>query len=486
MATIDQIPVQLTAPATNDRLVARDTSANLDRYVELAQLFDISLRSDVLLVDANFSTYSLPPNRYTTIATAMAAATPGQTVLVAPGIYTEDVIFNDDRVKLVGSGQPKYDSATGRLVGGTIIRGEIGMSNKIGLTISNLGVDLFGVDSVDCISGTTEDLEVHRRFENLTLLGNGYDALSHGLYGNGTYGYANNCHIIDCHHGMAVHGSHWNISNMHFYRCSGTSLILKSKGVGDVHHVNISNILLEGDPTGADFKLYAGPLMLQADDVADSVRFINIANVAAEYCQNGVIMTQVINSGVVVSDISMVNVSSRYNFDLSNFGDFWFRQGSNISLWGCKSFDRDSGVGFNLDPAGSATKVRIYGATSDTSGSGSHTSGFDVMEMNGLRERKEQFVTIASGAITITSEQVVVDTEAAASTDDLTTINGGKDGMVIILRSDAAARDVVIKNGTGNIRCGADRTLSDNRDIWSAKYIAGISTWVQVSFSDNL
>lgn len=486
MATIDQIPVQLTAPAATDRLVARDTSASKDRYLNLEQLFDISLRTDVLMVDANFSAYPLAPNRYTTISAAMTAATPGQTVLVAPGIYTETVIFADHRVKLVGSGQPQYDAATGRLVGGTIIRGEVRMSNFVGLVIRDLGVDQVGVNSIDCISGTTEDLAVHRRFENLTLLGNGYDALAHGLYGNGTYGYANNIYIIDCYHGMAVHGSYWNISNMHFYRCGGTSLILKSKGVGDLHHCNISNIILQGDPTGANYKLHAGPLMLQADDVDDSLRFINIANVAARYCVNGVIQTQVINTGVVVSDISIVNVESRNNLNLSGFGDFWFRQGTNISLWGCQSYDRTGGYGFNLDPAGSATKIRIYGARADTTGSGTHTTGFDIMEMNGLRERKAQLVTIATGVITVTSEIVIVDTEAAAATDDLVTINGGKDGMIILLQSDSAARDVVIKNGTGNIRCGADRTLTDSRDVWMARYHAGISTWLQVSFSDNL
>lgn len=438
-----------------------------------------------LNVDAAFTT-NAAANRFATISAAMTAVTPGQTVRVAVGIYTEDVIFDDHRVKLVGSGQPQYDASTGRLVGGTIIRGEVRMGNKIGLHIRDLGVDQVGVDDVDCISGTTEDLAVHRRFENLTLLGNGYDALAHGLYGNGSYGYANNIYIIDCHHGMAVHGSYWNISNMHFYRCGGTSLILKSKGVGDVHHINISNITLEGDPTGADSDLHAGPIMLQADDVVDSVRFINIVNVTARYCVNGVIQTQVINTGVVVSDISIVNVLSRNNLNFSGFGDYWFREGTNISLWGCQSYDRSGGVGFNLDPAGSCTNIRVYGARADATGSGTHTSGFAIMEMNGLREKKSQMVTIAAGVITITSEDVVVDTEAATASDDLTTINGGKDGMIITIRSDSASRDVVLKNGTGNIRCGSDRTLTDPRDVWMGKYLAGISTWLQISFSDNL
>lgn len=61
-------------------------------------------------------------------------------------------------------------------------------------------------------------------------------------------------------------------------------------------------------------------------------------------------------------------------------------------------------------------------------------------------------VTIASGVISPTKTHVVADTESAASTDDLDTINGGAAGRVIFLRCAAAARQIVIKHATGNIR----------------------------------
>lgn len=70
--------------------------------------------------------------------------------------------------------------------------------------------------------------------------------------------------------------------------------------------------------------------------------------------------------------------------------------------------------------------------------------------------------TIAGGIITVTKSDVLVDTEAGAATDDLDTINGGVVGQILTLRSVNSARDIVIKNMTGNIHCmGADRTLLD-------------------------
>lgn len=483
---IDDIPTQLTAPATNDRFVARDTSASKDRFVLFEQLFDINLRNDVLLVDASFSAYPFAPNRYATIGAALTACTGGETVLIAPGIYTEDLTMGDDGVTLMGCGRPRYDSATGRLVGGTIIRGRISMSNTKWLTIRDLGVDLVGVNSTDCLASSNVTGDVYRSFFNLALLGNGYDALAHGLYGAGAHGEVNNVWIYNCHHGMAVHNKYWNISNVFFYRCSGTSLILKSKGVGNVHHINISNIILEGDPTGADYKLHAGPLMLQADDVADSVEHINIVNVTANYCVNGVIQTQVINTGVVVDDITITNVTSKNNMNLSGFGDYWFREGSNINLYNCRSFDRQGGVGFNLDPAGSATNVRVRGALADTSGSGTHAGSFPLIEVNGKVGRKFTTLTIATGAITVTGELHEIDTEAAAATDDLDTINGGIDGMEITLFTANSSRDVTVKHNTGNIQCGSDRVLTSNRDVIRLRYLVGTSSWQMISFADNL
>jgi hypothetical protein len=72
-------------------------------------------------------------------------------------------------------------------------------------------------------------------------------------------------------------------------------------------------------------------------------------------------------------------------------------------------------------------------------------------------------LTIASGSITRTQARHMVDTEGAATTDDLTTIAGGADGDRLILSAANTARSVVIKHGTGNIKTfsKSDITLDD-------------------------
>lgn len=77
-------------------------------------------------------------------------------------------------------------------------------------------------------------------------------------------------------------------------------------------------------------------------------------------------------------------------------------------------------------------------------------------------------LTIASGSITPTTGVHLVDTEAAAATDDLTNIvqTNHPDGRLLVLMSVSSARNVVVKNaagGTGQIltATGADFTLDD-------------------------
>lgn len=77
-------------------------------------------------------------------------------------------------------------------------------------------------------------------------------------------------------------------------------------------------------------------------------------------------------------------------------------------------------------------------------------------------------VTIASGAITVTKSFVLVDTEGGASTDDLTTINGGNQGDILILMAADTSHDVVLKDGSGTagaINLSGDFTMDSDRDV---------------------
>ena len=94
-------------------------------------------------------------------------------------------------------------------------------------------------------------------------------------------------------------------------------------------------------------------------------------------------------------------------------------------------------------------------------------------------------LTIASGIITATHSFHSVDTESDAGSDDLVTINGGTAGMLLTLRAADNARTVVVKDSTGNIRCGGDRTLDHSQDSITLLYLDDTNGWVETTFANN-
>jgi hypothetical protein len=78
-------------------------------------------------------------------------------------------------------------------------------------------------------------------------------------------------------------------------------------------------------------------------------------------------------------------------------------------------------------------------------------------------------ITISSGAISVgeNGSYFTVDTESAASTDDLVTINNGKEGDLIFIRAANSARTVVLKDGSGNILTNGsvDLSLDNTQDL---------------------
>lgn len=94
-------------------------------------------------------------------------------------------------------------------------------------------------------------------------------------------------------------------------------------------------------------------------------------------------------------------------------------------------------------------------------------------------------LTIATGAITATYNYHLVDTEAAAATDDLDTISGGVAGQRLVLRAANSARTVVVKDGTGNIQCAGDFSLDNAQDTIELIYDSALSAWLEIGRSDN-
>jgi hypothetical protein len=94
-------------------------------------------------------------------------------------------------------------------------------------------------------------------------------------------------------------------------------------------------------------------------------------------------------------------------------------------------------------------------------------------------------LTIAAGVITLTGlSNYNIDTEAAAATDDLDTINGGVAGQILYINSTVTARDVNVTE-VGNIRLNAAGVflLSHPQDSLVLRYDG--TTWNEISRSDN-
>ena len=101
-------------------------------------------------------------------------------------------------------------------------------------------------------------------------------------------------------------------------------------------------------------------------------------------------------------------------------------------------------------------------------------------------------VTISSGSVSVFGSFHMVDTESGAS-DDLVTINGQAaagytngvlPGTMLILKTPSSARDVTLKDGTGNLLLNGDCALASNQDTITLIGDA-YGNWLEVSRSIN-
>ena len=123
---------ELTAPVGTDYVLVADTSdlVDKDKKMQLSHLplksgtptaghvatwldantvqdggtvlTDKYLKNNVFMVDATF-TNSAGAQRFTTLTAALAACSGGETILMAPGTYTESVNLADDGITIQGS-----------------------------------------------------------------------------------------------------------------------------------------------------------------------------------------------------------------------------------------------------------------------------------------------------------------------------------------------------------------------------------------------
>ena len=94
---------------------------------------------------------------------------------------------------------------------------------------------------------------------------------------------------------------------------------------------------------------------------------------------------------------------------------------------------------------------------------------------------------IAAGAITalpmLYPSVQIVDTEAAAATDNLDTINGGLPGQIITFAGASTTRDVTFTDGVGNLKLAGNFTCSTAED--QITLVKRSTSWYELARSDN-
>ncbi len=392
---------------------------------------DLYLVHNVMLVDANFAVTNTAAKRFKTISLAVAACTGGETIFIAPGIYVENVAVNLNNVTLWGSGQPEWTGSG--LAGGTIIQGYINLYNNSGQTIRDLGIDGSGLSSSNNgINSTATSENTFRKFLNLTIWGPGGGMLTHGIYGSGHHNLFQNIKCIDWYHGTAIHGSFTEMNNLYYYRCVGTSLVIKAKSGITVEHVDVSNLVIEGDPS-AGTALLAASLDLQTANSC-ILRYINIANVSAVYCNIAALYIHQSDGTGTISDISVTNMASSLQQNGGGVGDFRFSYGTHIVCTNCRSNARVAGCTGFMQAA--PADVSLHSCFADASGTTTYSGVYVVVEMNGSVQMGGP---LKSAAITINTDSVYAYpmTGGLMGILILTTIGGADNtvGAMVIFRA---------------------------------------------------
>ena len=92
-------------------------------------------------------------------------------------------------------------------------------------------------------------------------------------------------------------------------------------------------------------------------------------------------------------------------------------------------------------------------------------------------------LTIATGAVTATRSIHTIDTESDDPSDNLDTINGGTAGDILIIAAVNAARTVVAKDGTGNLKLAGDFSMDNDEDRLTLTHDG--TNWLELARSNN-
>lgn len=238
-----------------------------------------------------------------------------------------------------------------------------------------------------------------------------------------------------------------------------------------------SELELSGTRAALPGNTIIGETLAVAGDGTLHVHTATAGSVAASSNANDLVLENSGNTGMSI-------LSPDANFSYIWFGSPSDNNGANIG-WRFSSnifgFATDKvGASIVLSPDGNITNLTLSGAA------GSELAAYegDVSIPSGfLNFGSAVELTIATGVVTATQTYQDIDTEAAASTDDLNTINGGTDGDIIILTPISNGRTVVCKDGVGNLSLNGDFSMTSTSDTITLLYNGAL--WLELSRSDN-
>jgi len=116
---------------------------------------------------------------------------------------------------------------------------------------------------------------------------------------------------------------------------------------------------------------------------------------------------------------------------------------------------------------------------------GNSDPGTDNLVIDGfLNLGTPSVLTISSGEITVTKSFHFIATEGGAASDDLTTINGGSEGDILVLCANDNTETVVVKDNATTLLLAGDCTLDHGYD--SLTLINRSTNWLELSRSLNM
>ncbi len=145
-------------------------------------------------------------------------------------------------------------------------------------------------------------------------------------------------------------------------------------------------------------------------------------------------------------------------------------------------------IGINVRSTANSSTIELNDLSDCTTAYIDASTGTLIKGNLGADDNTVKDYDVLAGTITLERgvKGVVIDTESAAATDDLDTINGGDTYDELIITGASVSRVVTVKHNTGNIRLsgGVDFNTQSSRDVLKL-YKSSASEWVEVTRSDN-